>query len=572
MLSWLLLACSDDPEAAADPSPELAPIDVPGLAVTSPERGAFTGSGDSVEVSGKVTQGSAPFTQLTVNGQTIDISAKGGPFDGKVPVVPGVNVIGTRVDASDGGRAVDGRAVMAGDTWDPAEPLADTVKIQLGPEALDDDRPDVDDLAAVAEAVMADPTLLRSFVGYAMPTEYYTLTLTDAAMGNASVDIESGNGELAVTVEVSDLWVAFDVEGVDWYDWLATTGEAGASTATLSLVLELEANGGEVSATPVSTSVRLSGFWLTVDWFPDSLEDDLADWTQATLEETLADTITEQIESLVGEYLSAFAADFSFSGFDMHLALASLRCADDGLRLTLDAWVDFRTQIDLPRGAGSLRTDGDGPSFPLTTTEPFAAAADDDLVHQLLFAFWASGSTSGIEFDGLTLQALAGEIPPPLGPVEVARVDVNLPVTIGKPTYDDMDIDLSIGELRLQISREDGQEIDASVNLRTGATVGIDDDGEVGIELDPRPAYMTIEVGMERTPKGLDPGDMAALVRLSVPPLLGSIASFMPDIPVPDIPLDSFSDSLRGQSLGIADPAVRVDDGWLVIEGALEER
>ena len=572
MLPWLFFACSDSPDATSEPAPALAPIVVPQMVITAPDRGAFTGSGDSIEVAGKVTQGSAPFTKLTVNGQNIDISAKGGDFDGKIPVIPGINLIGTRVDASDGGRAVDGRAVMAGDTWDPAEPLGSTVKMQLGPDALDDDRPDVDDLAAVAEAVMADPTLLRSFVGYEVPTEYYTITLSDAEMGISNVDIESGNGEMLVEVEVEDLWVAFDIAGVDWYDWLATTGEAGATTATLSLVLELEADDGEVTATPVSTSVRLSGFWLTVDWFPDSMEDDLADWTQATLEETVADAVTEQIEALVGEYLSAFAADFSFSGFDMHLALASLRCAEDGLRLTLDAWVDFTTKIDMPRGAGSLRTDGDGPAFPLTTTEPFAAAADDDLIHQLLFAFWAGGSTSGIEFDGLTLQALAGEIPPPLGPVELARIDVNLPVTIGKPTYDDMDLDLSIGEMRLKITREDGQKIDASVNLRTGATVGIDDDGEVGIELDPRPAYMTIEVGMEDTPKGLDPGDMAALVRLSVPPLLGTIASFMPDIPVPDIPLDSFSDSLRGQSLGIADPAVRVDDGWLVIEGALEER
>ncbi|MBM4390417.1 MAG: hypothetical protein FJ090_04805 [Deltaproteobacteria bacterium] len=572
MLPWLLIACSDDPAAEGETAPELAPIEVPAMTVAEPARGAFTGEGDNVAVSGKVTLGSAPLTSMAVNGQKLDISARGGSFDGKVPVAPGVNILGFRVDASDTGRAVDGRAVMAGEVWDPADPLADTVKIQLGPEGLDDDKADIDDLAAIAEAVMADPTLLRSFVGYEMPTDYYTITLTDADMGRASVDIESGNGELYIDVTVSDLWVAFDIAGVDWYDWLSTTGEAGADTATLSIVLELSADGGEVRATPTSTSVRLSGFWVTVDWFPDSMEDDLADWTQATLEETVADTVTESIETLVADYLSAFAADFSFSGFDMHVALSSLRCAEDGLRLTLDAWVDFRTKIDLPRGAGSLRTDGDGPGFPLTTTEPFAAAADDDLLHQLLFAFWASGSTSGIEFDGLTLQVLAGDIPPPLGPVSAASVEVNLPVTLGKPTYDDMDIDLSIGEMRLKITREDGEKIDASVNLRTGATVAIDDDGEVGITLDERPAYMTLEVGMEASPRGLDPGDMAALVRLSVPPLLGTVASFMPDIPVPDIPLDSFADSLSGQSLGIADPAVRVDDGWLVIEGALEER
>jgi hypothetical protein len=568
----LLLACSEEPTPEGEATPQLAPIEVPTLRITQPERGAFVGAGDQFTVTGTTRPGSAPLTSLAVNGKSLDISSKGGEFSGKVALVPGVNVLGARLEATDGGRAVDGRAVMAGETWGVGERLAETVKLQIGPKGLDDDKPDLDDMAAIAEAILADPDLASSFVGYEVPTDYYTVTLTDASFGENAVDITPSNGELTVEVSVDDVWIAYDIAGVSWYDWLSTTGEAGAKSATISVTLELEADRGEVRATPTAVDVSLSGFWVTVDWFPDSLEDDLADWTQATLEDTVAETVSEQIQTLAADYLSAFSASVEFGDFLISVALSSLRVADDGVRLTLDAWVDYPVEIDLPRQAGSLRTDNDGPAFPLTTTEPFAAAADDDLLHQLLFAFWAGGYTTGFEFDGLTLTALAGEIPPPIGPVDTASIEVNLPITTGPPTYPDMDLDIAIGEMRMRILRDDGEVIDASVNLRTGATVAFDDDGEVGFTLDARPSYMTLEVGMESWPKGLDPGDMAALVRLTTPPLLDTLGGAMPKVPVPDIPLSSFSDSLRGRSIGLADPEVRIDDGWMVLEGKLEER
>lgn len=572
MLLLLAAACSEEPETKATPAPELAAIRVPELVVNSPARGAFLGDVDQVNVAGTTKVGSAPLTTMEVNGKSIDIESKGGKFDGNVPVIPGVNLLGGRLEASDSGRAVDGRAVMAGAVWEPAERLSDTIKLQLGPEALDDNKPDMDDLASIAETVLSNPSLLESFVGYEIPTEYYTLTLTGAELGDSAIDIESGDGELALDVVVSDLIMDFDVEGAGIFSWVSTTGQAGADSATLNITLELSADDGDVVAVPTGIDVALTGFWVTVDWFPDSLEDDLAGWTQATLEETVAETVSEQVQTLVGEYLSAFSTNVEFGDFLLNVSLASLRCAEDGLRLTLDAWVDFPVQLDLPRNAGSLRTDGDGPSFPLTTTEPFAAAADDDLVHQLLFAFWAGGSLSGISFDALTLQALAGEIPPPIGPVERVEIDVHLPVTTGKPSYEDQSIDISIGEMRLVVYREDGEVIDASVNVRTGALVYLDEENELNFTLDARPSFMTLEVGMEKSPQGLDPGDMAALVRLTVPGLFDAIGGFVPDVPVPDIPLESFSDSLRGQALGLADPTVRVDDGWVVIEGSLAEK
>ncbi len=566
-----LVACSATPAAEESVAPALRAIDNPLMVIRTPEHGSFTGEKDQVSVTGTLTKGSAPLTTLNINGQTVAIQAGGGDFDAKIPMNPGVNVIGLRVDAGDGGRAVDGRAVYAGPVWDAGEHLTDAMKLQLGPDVLDDDEPDLDDLAALAETLLSDPAMEEAFVGMVLPADYYSLTITDASLGPADVDILAAAGVLSLTLTISDVWVAFDVAGAGAFSWLSTTGTAAAD-AEISLDLKLSADDGIVTATPQDVDVTLTNFAVTVDWFPDSLEDDLSGWTQSGVEDAVAEQVSTMVGDLIGQYLSSFSVAADFAGMTLNIALNSLRVATDGLRLSMDAWIDGALVIDVPAGAGSLRTDGDGPSFPLDTTAPFAVAIDDDFVHQLLFNVWAAGTTAGIEFGALELQALAGEIPAPIGPVDTVEIDVKLPVTTGPATYDDQQLDVAIGELRMKVTREDGEVIDASVNLRTGAVVEMSSEGELKFVLDARPAKMDLDVGMETSPTGLDPGDVAALVRLTVPPLLNTLATFVPGIPVPAIPLDSFSEAFAGMELAVTDPTVRVEDRWLVLEGTLTPR
>lgn len=563
-----LSACSEDSEAVPDEGP-LRPTQVPVLTVTEPARGAFSGDVERVDVSGEVSKGSGRLTTLTVNGQTFSIPAEGGAFSGSVPVSPGLVILGTRVETSDDERAVDGRSVLVGPVHDPGERLVGSVKLHLGPELLDDDDPDVDDVATLAETLMGGDAIAGAFVGTTLPTDYYDLTITDATFGPAAVDLVPASGALNLGLTIADVWVDFEIGGVGWYDWLSTTGSTWADAAVIDVELELDTVDGAVVATPVSTVVSLQGFGVTVEWFPDSLEDDLASWTQEDLESQLAAQVEDQMGALVGEYLSAFGLDTEFAGMQLHMQLTGARAAEGGLGLTMDAWISGDVALDLPDGAGSLATDGDGPSVPLVTDAPFAMAADDDFLNQVLFSVWASGALSGIAFGNTELTALAGEIPSPLGPVQELRIDLGMPPVMGEATWADQQLDLSIGELRLTAIREDGEMTDASVNVRTGASLEFQDDGELGMSLDNRPAYMTLEIGVETAPPNLDPGDMAALLKLSVPPLFGSLVDFVPGFPVPSIPLDSFGDVFAGQSLAFTDPTARVEDGWLIVEGAL---
>lgn len=564
-----LMACGDDPAPALDEGPTLARTEVPSLAVREPARGAFVGDVDRVRVSGEVAQGSGRIVSLTVGGHYVDVPAEGGAFSDEIPVSPGIAILGSRVETDDEERAVDGRAVMVGPVHAPGERLEGTVKVQLGPEVLDDDNPDVDDVATLAETMLSDPALARSFVGMTMPTEYYALTVTGATFGAAEVDIVPQSGTLALSLTIRDIWADFDVAGVDWYDWLSTTGSTWADAAVIDVDLAVSTEDGAIVVTPTSTTVTLQGFGVTVDWFPDSLEDNLASWTQEDLEAEMAAQVEAQVGELVGEYLGAFSFDDELAGLRVRMELSSARVSTWGVGLGMDAWVSGESAFALPEGAGSLATDGVGPAFPLSEDVPFVMATDDDFLNQLLFHMWSGGSLSDIHFGATEMTALAGEIPAPLGPVAEVDVSLDLPAVVADATWEDQQFDLSLGELRLAVTREDGVVTDASINVRTGGTLSFSDAGELAFTLDNRPAYMTLEVGIERAPDKLDPGDMAALVRLSVPPLFGTLGLFLPTFPVPSVPLDSFGDAFAGQELRIADPQVRFSDGWLLLEGSL---
>ena len=70
-----------------------------------------------------------------------------------------------------------------------------------------------------------------------------------------------------------------------------------------------------------------------------------------------------------------------------------------------------------------------------------------------------------------------------------------------------------------------------------------------------------------------DPGDLSALIRLLIPPLLSNTASFAPDVPIPEIPLDEFMSvpATEGKKVRVADPSVRLEEnGWMLLQAGIE--
>ena len=558
ILTILLLgACSKDEQLSEpdDTTPEPVVV-LPTLAVSSPERGIFIDA-SSVKLSGSVGAGSSALDGLTLNGSTAIPLTSDGAFSEPIGLSPGINIFGLRAEDDGGERAVDGRAVYAGPLHPPGEMLEEAVRMQLGPEVLDDDEDDLDDVAGIAEYMLEKSDVTSALVGQTIETSYADVTPTSLDYGAVEVNLVPVDGALLAEVVLYDLWM--DFEASTW--GLTTDGSIWADAAVLTTRLSISGD----TVTPSNTDFDLQGYDGEIDWLPDAI----LTWAEEYLEDEVAATTEEMVSELISDYLGAFAIDTELvEGVGLSVALADADVSEDGLLLLLDAAVESSAG-SLPSGVGSAITDGSAPSWPLSDS-PFSLAVDDDLVNQILFALWGGGALSGFEYGGTKLIALTGaEIAPPLGPLERLTMGMELPPMIGRATQDDMDADLALGEWHMVFFREDGEEISFSVNVRAGAQVSFNDADELSLALDNRPAMITMEIGVMSWPEALDPGDLASLVKLMVPPLLGNADNFLPGISLPPIDLGSFSESLDGIELTPQELSLSVESsGWIVLDGS----
>ena len=491
LFATLLAGCGgEEPEAYDVPDP----VVLPQLLVEAPERGAFFGQ-QGVEVRGVATAGSADLASLTVNGEEIALDAD-GRFDDVIPVAAGVGILSFRLEDVDGERAVDGRAVHWGETYEPEFTLAEAVFLHLGAEQLDDNASDVDDAAALIELALQDESITDSLVGTPSEQEYFTVTPTAFTLGSASADIVPTDSELQVDLILSDVSMDFDVDGVGWYDWVSTDGSAWMDTVTVSLALEVQMSGGEVEVEMAGSAVSFDGFGLTVDYFPDTFEDELADWVQEDIEDGLEETAVAMVQDLLAEFLQemAFSFDIGESAPQVHVsvALADIEVSEAGVTLAMDGSVWGDSVLSLPENAGSLHTVEPSPAWPMSG-DLLTVALDDDFANQLFFSMWSAGFLTDIVMDGIALAALTGtELEAPLGPVAEMALRVDLPPVIAQTAIEERMADVSLGELRMIIERTDGERLDFSVSARTAFTVDMQADASFDADLDARPSYVEV--------------------------------------------------------------------------------
>ena len=559
-----LISCTRDDPVRENEAPI---VRLPRIEVQSPERGVFVEDGQAVTVSGKLTQGSAPLERLLLGDEEIPFEAD-GRFTASFDPQPGINVVALRVEDTGGERAVEALSFHYAGGHESAEVIRDAVRMKIGPELLDDDKPDLDDVAAILEAVVEDPSTTEGVVGMTIEEDSYDIEVTGFSFDSADIDIDPQEGELPVVATLDDVVLDFDVYGKGAYSWLSTSGQG--TCAEVLVTVTLEPTGG-VDMVVTEADAALHDFQLEIDWVPGFIEDWILGWAQETIEEELESTVLEMANGVIGDYLAAYAVDVDLtSQASLRLTLSGIDVSDDGLLLTLDG-VAEGTGITLPANAASLQTDDPAPAWPIDAEYPFAVALDDDLVDQLLFAFWATGALR-LEFGALEIAALAGEpLPPPLGPVADVVFELRLPPVI-RPGDEEHGMKLQLGEFVLDITREDGEEVTASINVIAGGDL-VQDGDTLGVELDKRPAWVDVDVGMLATPEGLDPGDLASLFRLMTPTLLGSAVDFMPTVPLPAIPLEDFGDlpELEGKGLLIQDAQVEMQEsGWLVVAGEVD--
>jgi hypothetical protein len=557
----------DDDNKPDDTTPEDdAPAVLPILRIDSPARATFLGQREVV-LQGQVTTGSAELDTLVVSETDVAWGPTGMINTGWSPA-EGLNILGARLEDIDGERAVDGRAFIWGPTHATGTTLPSSLRLLLGP--------DLSQISHIIELVLADSSLASDYIGTTIPTDYADITVTSIDWSGADVELTPTNGGLVGSFVVHDIWTTFTA---DIYGLFDVDGSAWMDSLELDTTVQLSVRGGAVDASVSQVDASLSGFGMEVDWVPGWAEDWLADWVADYLTETLEEELATTLEELLPGLLDGLAMDYSFgegTPIDFHADVAALECTAGGIRLEMDVSASSAVAIELPSGAGSIDTEESPPPWSDATGGNFAMLIDDDLVNQLLYAFWTSGTLSNLQIGNIELAVLMGEqMDPPLGPVETVTIDFRLPPVMAPPVQDDQDFNLGIGELRLAFLREDGINHEFSVNTSTGTTVSIervDGEDQVIMALDSRPAYVQVEVGVIDHDPALDPGDLAALVRLIVPPLLGRGSDFMPGVSVPALELGELTDldALQGTSLQFQNPDASVGPtGWLTLKGDL---
>ncbi len=564
MLVTVLLApgCGSDADLPVTTTEQ---VDLPVLDIDQPERAAFMGQ-QTVRIQGQAIEGSAALDSLTVNDQESAFDSQGN-IDLEWTPETGLNILGFRLEDVDDERAVDGRAFIWGPTWDSGQTIPGSLRLLLGP--------DLSDISSLLELVLEDPSTAQAMVGMTMEYEYADITVTSADIGGASVNLNPVSGALEGDFIFTDIWITYDVLGVDWYDWVSVSGSAWMDSLDIFVTLDVYAQGGKVWASTTAVDATINGFGFQVDWVPSFLEDLLVDWVSDMISSSLEEDVGDIMEELVEQYLAGLAMDTVLgeeNPIHLSLALDSIEITSSGIRLELDASAWAKTSMDLPENAGSPHTEESQPDWDIAQGGSFAVLADDDLVNQFLFAYWATGALSHLTLDADEMTTLAGEsLEPPLGPVDKVRIDFDLPPLMDEPTQDDQQMDLDIGELRLAFDRSDGVTLDFSINVSTGAVATFDENDSLLFTLDSRPAYVGVDVGVLEYDHALDPGDLAALIRLMVPPLLGSMGEVMPSFQVPPLDLGEITgfSSLAGVSMSFKDPEISVtQEGWLLLKGS----
>ena len=570
-LLLVLFGCSDSPDTPESPVPET--IDqLPVLTVSSPERGAFYGT-EELRIQGTAFAGASDLSSLVSNGIEINLDAGGG-FSQILPTEIGLNLVGTRLEDFAGKRAVDGRAFYWGEAYFPGDFVQEGLRMRLGPELLDDDDPDLDDAASLIELAAADPAIADLVVGTEIEDDNFDFILTGLSLDSASVDITPNNGFLTIEAELRDFWLGFDIENILGQSYLNTIGEAEADTVSLQMDVSLSMTNGSLESSATQATTSLSGFAITVDYFPDFLEGYLADWTQDYIQDVASETIQEVVGDLLKDFIEGLTADTSVSGVDLFTTLDTVEIAETGIRLTADVSAIGADLSSLPPNASSPKTPSTVPSWEDLPEAPVALAVDDDMINQVLFSLWSTGSLSGIEFSGTELALLAGApIEAPLGPVTSASLNAELPPMMRTSVSPEMTADMGIGELRLQVAREDGILHDFSISAWLGIQAALTESKTVAVELDNRPRYIPMEIGVLEWDPELDPGDLAALIRLMMPPLFGRAGSLAPSLEVPTVPLgDALGlEALDDILIGLREAQFAFnEDNWLVLGGSLE--
>ncbi len=422
----------------------------PTLEITSPQRGT-TIQGDSVQVTGVVTDDHDAKKVKVVINQTEVTPAADGTFTATVPIAAGITVLETH--ATDGGAndVRDVRAVLAGDLAMSDGSKAAPVGARVGAQAFKA----LGGAMATTIKNLDFATLVQSMNpvydnGGCLGAKIDITSLTISDAGVALVP-KTGAVDTAVTLDnvVVKLHANFKVACIGG----STTITVKSSRAHIDGDLGLAVAGGKLTSSLAGAAVTLDGFSIDIGGVPGAIESLLKGQARTAAENALTKAVRDRVPAMADSALAGltakpFNAKLLGHATKLTVAPAQVNLSADGLFFAVD------TKVAVTGGEGGMYVSSPSPmSASLMQSTGVGVAIADDLVNQLFSGLWAAGAidqTVDIKGQLAVLGALLDDDAASLG------ISLALPPTV---TGDGTDLALTIGDLMLSVKDASGGEI-----------------------------------------------------------------------------------------------------------------
>lgn len=443
-------------------------VDPPELIVTQPERAADRGLATTVRVAGWALDHESGIESVRVNDVQV-ILDENGQFEAYAELLPGTTLVHTVAVDRAGNESVDTRAVFTGEMVPQQTTVPDALVTRITEEGFAG-------LSALATETLSTLDLgallaeSNPVIDKGVPCLNVQISVLDLTHGPLSVELRPIPGGLAYDVKVDDalvdLWADFSAVCIPGSAPVTMTADSLHTTGTVDVYLD----GNDELIVDVNDDAQttVENFGLEVGALPTDVIELFQDEVDDVVAALVTSQIKKQIPGLVEDYLATgFTGSIPVFGrnLDVLIRASDVAFNSAGARIALDSnfeisgWNDDAEYLHTPRPVPSL----------LDAPVGVQVAVADDMMNQLINAFWSAGAMEisfELEGDGSSDGGLAAR---------VDRIDVSMPL---RPTAT-MELDgtparVVLGDLLVDIVDTDGGEDKILTRVAVSAVIDLD--------------------------------------------------------------------------------------------------
>lgn len=574
--------------------------DTPVVVINTPERGEIIqGSpGQSITVSGQVTDPTSGVASLTIEGMPVTVNADGS-FSTTISSRWGINIFeGLAIDDA-GNERMFGQSFELASSYRRARNtrivsgrIQNGLMVRLSQAALDDNTPSADDLATIArlaiqqadiESLIPDPvTTFNSdcSIPFVTITGALRLHVDNVSFGTPDIDITAINGGLHLRAEIPNLSVTMHTSGDVCDIGIGVSGTAYAQRAVIQGDIQVSSQSGGIVVSMPTPSVSLTGFGINmnlpsvIDWAVDGIISLFSGAIRNRVQDALADVIHDEVPPVVDDFLSSLTFGTSVQlpspislSLGINTRLGSASFAPGGGNIGFATTI-YSSGAITPEPIGGILQESVTPAA-LSGRGELVVGLSYDLLNQALYSIWYGG---GLDLD---LTDFAG------GGQQVVDVTASgsamLPPVISPSGNSSYPIELAIGDLEMNLDLQGVQglppiaaTIYASAVAR--ARVSVNSSGELVFELAPNPeVVLDFATPLENTidlPSLVS--ELETLLQQLIPELFNEAIQ---GVPIPTLDLSSLAGSVlpSGIELGLGNPQTEVQSSYLVLGGYVRQ-